>query len=81
MPRYMLSALGKRARSKPPILAELNWQVARECNGGSCIQVATHGEQIVIGDSKNPEGPILTYSRTEWDAFSNGIRQGDFDGL
>jgi predicted secreted Zn-dependent protease len=63
------------------MLAELNWQVARECNGGACIQVAAQGEQIVIGDSKNPKGPILTYSRTEWDAFANGLRQGDFDGI
>jgi predicted secreted Zn-dependent protease len=81
VPRYKLSVLGMRARSKPPMLAELNWQVARECNGGSCIRVAPQGEQVVIGDTKNPDGPIPTYSRTEWHAFVDGIRQGDFDGI
>jgi len=36
---------------------------------------------IVIGDSKNPDGPSLSYSRAEWAAFVEGIRQGDFDDL
>ncbi len=36
---------------------------------------------IVIGDSKNPDGPMLSYSRSEWVAFVEGIRQGDFDDL
>jgi hypothetical protein len=36
---------------------------------------------IVIGDTKNPDGPVLTYSRSEWRAFAEGIRQGDFDDL
>ena len=81
MPRYMPSALRKRARLKPPTVAELNWQVAQKCNGGACIRVASHGEQIVIGDSKNPGGPILTYSRSEWTAFVDGIREGDFDRI
>jgi Domain of unknown function (DUF397) len=36
---------------------------------------------IMIGDTKNPGGPVLSYSRAEWDAFVAGIRQGDFDDL
>lgn len=81
MARYKLPVLGKRTRPKPPLLGELNWHVARTCNGGECIRVAPQGDQIAIGDSKSPNGPILTYSRTEWHAFVDGVRQGDFDGL
>jgi len=36
---------------------------------------------ILIGDTKNPDGPVLSYSHAEWVAFVNGIRQGDFDDL
>jgi uncharacterized protein DUF397 len=81
MLRYNLPALVKRTRSKTPTVGELSWIVALACNGGACIRVASQGDQIVIGDSKNPKGPVLTYSRDEWKAFANGIREGDFNSL
>jgi hypothetical protein len=65
----------------PSTLGELNWRVARLCNGGSCVRVAPHGDTVVIGDTKNPDGPILSYSRAEFRDFVEGIRQGDFDDL
>jgi hypothetical protein len=36
---------------------------------------------ILLGDSKDPDGPILSYTNAEWEAFINGIRNGDFDDL
>jgi hypothetical protein len=81
MARYKLPALGRWTGSRPPVLWEPNWRIAVACNGGECIRVAPQGDQIVIGDSKNPDGPVLTYSRNEWHAFVDGIRQGDFDSL
>lgn len=59
----------------------LSWRVARLCNGGACVRVAADGETVLIGDSKDPDGAVLTYSRSEWTAFVEGIRQGDFDDL
>jgi hypothetical protein len=41
--------------------------------------VASQNDHILIGDSKNPGGPVLSYSRGEWDAFVEGVRLGDFD--
>jgi predicted secreted Zn-dependent protease len=81
MPKSRRPALRPWARVKPPTVDELNWLVAQKCNGGSCVRVATRGEDIVIGDTKNPGGPVLTYSRSEWTAFVDGIREGDFDGI
>ena len=69
------------ARSKPPTLGRLTWRVALRCNGGACIRVAPYENQVIIGDSKKPEGPVLTYSRDEWHAFVDGVREGDFDGI
>jgi hypothetical protein len=63
----------------PPNHEGLAWRVARDCDGGSCIRVAPHEGMIVIGDTKNPDGPVLFYSHDEWLAFVKGIRQGDFD--
>ena len=59
----------------------LTWRVARDCDGGSCIRVAPSAGMILIGDSKNPDGLVLSYTRAEWDAFVRGIRRGDFDDL
>jgi hypothetical protein len=33
----------------------------------------------MVGDSKNPGGPILSYTLAEWDAFLDGAKQGEFD--
>ncbi len=65
----------------PQSLGELSWHVARKCNGGECVRVAAHGDEVVIGSSKHLDGPVIVYSREEWAAFVEGIRQGDFDGL
>jgi hypothetical protein len=65
----------------PPSPGDLAWRVARDCDGGSCIRVAPHAGMILIGDTKNPDGPVLSYSHAEWVAFVNGIRQGDFEDL
>ncbi len=66
---------------QPATLGQLSWRVARRCNGGACVRVASNGDLIVIGDSKNPDGPVLAYSGSEWRAFVEGVRQGDFDDL
>ena len=65
----------------PQSLGELSWRVARKCNGGACVRVAAHGDEIVIGSSKHPDEPVIAYSRDEWAAFVEGVRQGDFDDL
>jgi hypothetical protein len=49
-------------------------------NGGNCVEVARNLPTIVaVRDSKNPDGPALTMSPAGWDAFVQGIKQGDFD--
>jgi uncharacterized protein DUF397 len=69
------------ARPVPPDQGALAWRIARNCNGGACIRVAPSGKMIVLGDSKNPDGPVLRYTRSEWGEFIAGVKHGDFDGL
>jgi hypothetical protein len=59
----------------------LSWMVARACEANSCVRVATNGDKFFIGDSKEPEGLVLAYSRDEWVTFVDGVKQGDFDHL
>ena len=46
---------------------------------GNCVQVAELPDgQIGIRDSKAPHGPILRFTLGEWDAFTAGVRNGEF---
>ncbi|HEY2508655.1 MAG TPA: DUF397 domain-containing protein [Streptosporangiaceae bacterium] len=65
----------------PQSLGDLSWRVARKCNGGQCVRVAVHGDEILVGSTKQGGGPVLAYSREEWATFVEGIRQGDFDDI
>jgi hypothetical protein len=49
-------------------------------NGGQCVEVARNLPGVVaVRDSKDPDGPKLTFTLDEWRAFAAGIRGGDFD--
>jgi hypothetical protein len=63
-------------------LAQLNWLKARRSSvNGQCVEVATAIGKVAIRDSKDPDGPILLYTPTEFKAFLEGARNGSFDGL
>lgn len=57
------------------------WQRAAACGSGACVEVAPDGASVAVRDSKNPAGPILRYTLSEWDAFMQGVKQGEFDNL
>ncbi len=49
-------------------------------NGGNCVEVADlDGGARAVRDSKNPAGPALTFTASEWAAFTAGVRDGEFD--
>ncbi|MFE6778242.1 DUF397 domain-containing protein [Streptomyces sp. NPDC057702] len=51
-------------------------------NGGQCVEVATNltpHDTIPVRDSKNPNGPTLTFNTSAWTAFITGAKAGDFD--
>jgi hypothetical protein len=49
-------------------------------DGGGCVEVARNLPGIVtVRDSKNRSGPVLTFAPDEWAAFTNGVRDGQFD--
>jgi hypothetical protein len=60
-------------------LSQVRWQRASNCDSGSCVEVACVDDRYAIRDSKDPDGPTLTFSPAEWRTFANGIRAGDFD--
>ena len=65
----------------PEELDELPWKKASYCNGGECIQVAITNGRVILGDSKNPSGPIILASYSQWNSLVGKIKRGDFDAL
>lgn len=48
-------------------------------NGGACVEVASDLPGIVaVRDSKDPAGPALLFAPGAWDAFSAGVKSGEF---
>lgn len=49
-------------------------------SGGQCVEMATNlPGMVVVRDSKNPDGPKLVFTPSEWKAFLGGVRTGEFD--
>jgi hypothetical protein len=49
-------------------------------NGGNCVEVAAlPGNVLAVRDSKNPDGPALTFSRAEWRTFTTTLKTGALD--
>jgi hypothetical protein len=61
--------------------SDLTWRRALNCDGGGCVMIAVHGQTVLIGDSKSPGGPVLSYSAEEWQTFLTGAKNGDFDDI
>jgi Domain of unknown function (DUF397) len=74
-------------------LSNAAWRKSvRSTNGGDCVEVAVvPGDPAVAGhkadadelylirDSKDPDGPALAFTQSEWNAFVGGVKDGEFD--
>lgn len=55
----------------------------RSNNMGNCVEVATNlaaESGVLVRDSKNPDGGLLTVTPAGFAAFLHGVKSGDFDG-
>ncbi|MEU6036234.1 DUF397 domain-containing protein [Actinomadura sp. NPDC047616] len=48
-------------------------------HGGECVEVATLAPAIAVRDSKNPDGPKLTFGAAEWRAFMQAVKGSEYD--
>jgi len=48
-------------------------------NGGQCVEVRYRDGVIQVRDSRQREGPVLTFTAKEWAAFVGGAKDGEFD--
>jgi predicted secreted Zn-dependent protease len=65
----------------PSASGDLNWHVSSTCDSGACVMVARHGDMVMLGDSKQPDGPVYSCTVAEWKEFLAGAKLGDFDDV
>jgi len=45
----------------------------------NCVEFAPLQAAVAIRDSKDPDGPVLSYGNDRWTAFTAAVRAGTFD--
>jgi uncharacterized protein DUF397 len=59
---------------------DLQWRKARRsAANGACVELAPASGQILIRDSKDPNGPIVGYPGCSWRVFTAAVKTGHFD--
>lgn len=63
-------------------MAELSspeWRRSSRCAVDSCVEVSLAVDRVALRDSKDRNGPVLEFDRSEWAEFLAGAHNGDFD--
>ncbi len=56
---------------------QLNFQASSYSNtGGGCVESAPHCDGVIVRDSKDPQGPQLEFTHTQWAQFLYEVRSG-----
>jgi hypothetical protein len=58
-----------------------DWIKATGPDGGDCVELRRNGDLIEVRDGKDPQGPVLRFTRAEFDAWLDGAKKREFDHL
>ncbi|MER7754114.1 DUF397 domain-containing protein [Kitasatospora sp. NPDC097643] len=59
---------------------EVHWQKSSYSGGegGDCIECGQLAHAVLVRDSKDPNGPVLTFSSESWKAFISSVQANHF---
>lgn len=64
--------------------ATINWHISTysDNGGATCVEAGPLDDgsgRVAVRHSHHPEGTHIVYTRQEWEAFTQGVRAGEFD--
>lgn len=62
-----------------PVVVVVWRKSSRSGASGACVEVGPTGDDVLVRDSKNPDGPRLAFTRRAWATFVAGAVAGEFD--
>ncbi|MEY9926896.1 putative secreted Zn-dependent protease [Catenulispora sp. GP43] len=59
------------------------WRKSSASSGnGACVETTSvKADEILVRNSRDPEGPVLSFTKAEWVAFVAGVKAGEFDAI
>jgi len=49
------------------------WRKSTACVPSECVEVARHGDHVLIRDSADVQGPVLAFSNDQWQSFARKL--------
>jgi hypothetical protein len=68
----------------PDRVSRTSWQKSASSNlNGACVEIGQVApDRIGVRDTKdNGNGPILFFTRIEWEVFISAVKSGEFDDI
>jgi len=62
-----------------PGLPGIEWRKSAASGESGCVEVAFVGLSVLVRNSRDRAGPVLSFTHSEWTAFLTGARSGTFD--
>ena len=58
--------------------SRMAWRKSTRSVEDNCVEVAFIDGLVGVRDSKDRNGPVLLFTAAEWEAFTSGVRDGEF---
>ena len=59
---------------------DVTWRKStRSGAAGHCVEIAETAVAVLVRDSKDADGAVLTFAAPGWRGFIAGVRDGEFD--
>jgi len=61
--------------------SQVAWRKASFCAASQCVEVAVWRGMLVVRGAEKSNGPMLSYTTRQWQAFIHEIKAGRFDSI
>jgi Domain of unknown function (DUF397) len=60
-------------------LSRAEWRKSTRSGNNGCVEVGFVQGRVAVRDSKGRGSPVLVFTAHEWEAFVQGVRDGEFE--